>query len=628
MKQSKFVKLLIGLLILALLSSALLLASCVKRQQPVNQDDNGLSEEPKPENPVISSEKAMENFFKKIEVCNYVVDNESGVKITVFSKDLVYFSGKNNLVYMTVNGQGDDRVETFVGILDDDLLTKEDISFYGEGHAVEAISEKLLNCWGAIAGGNVWDLFTNFPEEPLKFQIIGEDLKLQILENFSGMGAFSSDRPDEMFLWLESEDPTSAEIKITFESGTNPIRIAIQFGVERPDTLPSDAWVKDSAREYPDRKAAWDEADEVVFNAVFNQGYDVETELMPFPNFATYAFLRDPFSTEYYNQIWIRDSRATREGMEEYIQKLLDLGFLPATETLEDGSERNCYHKVLKDFGDGFYSYSSIYLEYDDGVNIVTRRYYNHKDYEGLDAINSLLTAKGFLPLTEADGLTRFDASDFTYEFLEGLASLFTYDLVLDVNIQYEDEEAAQAYLDAYLEAILAAGYRQVGEELYELDSEVYQNKFSYNPEYRAAGMLQIRFKGQKYLSRAEANAAIEAAGFPGMELENYQSTSKEITTMYKIMYNLDHRAVYSVALSFETSDDMIAFMDSYIDGKLLSDGFESVMNPLTVKVPYKEAAYYNAEKGLIVAFNVPSLDSTFVTFHMIWVSDDFTPLS
>lgn len=622
--SKRFAKLfLCTLLALVLLAASFLLASCQKASESEDSIDASLGLS----NP-ISSERAMENFLAKIRENNYSVSNKGVLKISVFSEDLVYFSGRNNLVYMTVNRKDDHKTETFVGLLDDDILTAEEISFYDEGHATEAISEKLLNCWEDYANGNVWDLFTNFPDEPLKFLIIDETLKLQILENFSGMGTFTSDRPDEMTLLLDAEDPTSAKISITFVSGNNPVNVGITFGIERPSDLPSDAWVNDESRTYPAPKTAWNDYDEVAFNAVFNQGYDIETQLMPFPAFATYAFLRDPLATEYYNQIRIRDSRATEADLNAYKEKLIQSGFVLETEILENGSEPDCYHKLLKDFGDGFYSYSSIYLEYNDGIDIAVKKYYNHKEYEGRDAVNGVILSRGFLPLDADDAMTAYQGLDFTYEFVEGLGGLFTYDLVFDVNIAYEDEDAAEAYLNAYLQKLLDAGYKEVGEALYELGSETYQNKVAYNAEYRSVGMLQFRFKGQKYLSSEEADAALQAAGFPPMELEQYNSTCKEITLMFKLMYNLDHKAVYSVALNFETPDDMLNFMDGYIDGKLIPDGYMRIMNPVIVKVPYKNAAYYNAEKGLIVAFNEPSLDSTFVSFEMIRVHDGFEPLA
>ena len=594
-----------------------------------NHTDTTTETEPL-DNPTIS-EIAMDNFFKKVNQSNYSIRNDDYVTISVYSKDLVYVDYadifRDDSIYMTVNNK-----ETFVVDIGEDGYSQDDIRFYGEGLAAEVVQDRTLYYWNCIALENIWDAFTNFSDEPLKFFIIDQDIKLQIAQEFAGINQMFISRVDEIYLTLDKEDPTSAQILITFTSHEQMplknITLTITFGVERPSSLPTDEWVNNPNRKYPEAPTSWNTSDEVAFSVVFTQGFDIERDLMPFPDFATYAFTRDQDSAYYYGQIWISDCHATEADMNAYIQKLLRSGFEQAEETLSDGTKRICYHHLLTDYGDGFYSYSSIYLEYDNGVYITTRKYFNTKSYEGLNNINNLITDKNFIALENDNCLTHFTASDSTYEVIEGLAGLFTYDLVLDVDISYNDQETADAYLRNYITKLEGAGYTLMGQSLYVLKTESYENKFEYNPDYALVGILQIRFKSQKYLNDEDANAAIEDAGFPSMELENYDSECRDIKLMYKILFNLDHEHVYLVHLSFDTPELMIQYLDDYLDKKLLASGYEKVDDPMDVKVPYKNLAYYNAEKGLIVALNAPDLDSTLVSFYMIKVGPDFEPLN
>lgn len=79
------------------------------------------------ETPEISSEQAMENFVKKLESCNYVVDAEDYLKTTVVSPGEVYMLYHRDTVaedfaFVTLEN------ETFGGVLNENSLSAEEIN--------------------------------------------------------------------------------------------------------------------------------------------------------------------------------------------------------------------------------------------------------------------------------------------------------------------------------------------------------------------------------------------------------------------------------------------------------------------------------------------------------------------
>ena len=575
----------------------------------------------------VDDEVAMENFFDKLAACDYSISSDF-ISISVYSEDLVYFDYadvlKTDCAYMTVNEN-----ETFYCEIADNALIEDSISFYDDSVAADAIFGQLPYCWVYVSEGNIWNSFTNVVEEDLKYLIINNDVKLQIAESYAGIGTMFLSRVDEAYLTLDKEDPTTANILLSFtEQEYQPladVEITISFGVERPSVLPTDSWANDPERAYPDPQTEWNSADEVAFVVVFNQGYDIETELLPFPDFATYAFKRDAAAVQNLKQIRIRDSRATEKDLADYVKKLKDNGFKEAVEAYSDGTVIDCYQKQVDDFGDGFYSYSSVTLGFDDGIDIVCKKYYNYKTYEGIEDINALIESKRFVALSQKEGISDYKAYDFTFEYVEGLAGLFAYDLVLDVEMAFDDPDTAEKYVGDYLALLTESGYTTKNGVNYVYETEENQNKFEYNPGYVTAGVLQFRFKSQVYLGDEQANAAITEAGFPSVELEKYDSTTKEITSTYRYLYNLVHDKVYLVTLTFDTVDDAYDFLDLYLDGKLLPNEYYMV-DPMRVKVPYKDLAYYNEDKGLIVALVDPT-GATTISLTFIKVAEGFEPL-
>ena len=104
-------------------------------------------------------ETAMENFVKKLEAGNFVIDAPNYVKTTAVSPDLVYFTDHNdsesalNYAFVTVEH------ETFEGVLEPDGLS--DALFVAPGNAIDALGTTLPSGWYAASDENMWNLFYN-----------------------------------------------------------------------------------------------------------------------------------------------------------------------------------------------------------------------------------------------------------------------------------------------------------------------------------------------------------------------------------------------------------------------------------------------------------------------------------
>lgn len=323
------------------------------------------------------SEKAMENFLAKLEEGNYVIDAKDYLKTTVSSRDQVTFEYAEDIytdfAVMSVNN------ETFQGVLTDNGI--EDVVFYGEGQAIDAASRKLPNYWmdESVSDGNIWNLFYNIQEEPLKF-MSHEDIVKQTVISLVGYGQNALGLMEDVYLTLDKEDPTTARIQAVVNDDMvarvfyDDIDLEIVFGKAESNPI-ADAWME--APVYPEGRTEWNETDEFIFNSVFLPGYGLEA--IPFPAFASYALKVDEENFVDDDAVYIRDHQASESDMAEYIDTLLADGFEEVRDIDEEGNEKTYYRKLLRE---DFNCYSSIELEYDDGVSMTAKKHYDCPVYD------------------------------------------------------------------------------------------------------------------------------------------------------------------------------------------------------------------------------------------------------
>ena len=522
----------------------------------------------------VDSEKAMNNFLAKIEEGNYTIEAKDYLKTTVSSRDQATFEYVediyNDFVVMSVNN------ETFQGYLNGDKL--EDVQFLGEGQAIDAAKKRLPNGWIDLADGNIWNLFYNIQEDPLKF-VSYEDTVKQNLASMVGYGENSVRLMHEVYVILDKEDPTLVKVQAEMDEDLvarinyDDIDLEISFGNAASNAL-ADAWVKDPV--YPAARDAWDETDEFIFNSVFLPEYGLDA--IPFPSFASYALTVDGENFVWDDEVKIRDSHASEKDMADYVAKLLQNGFSEVTETAEDGTVKTYYRKLLRE---AYKCYSSIDLEYDNGVSMTAKKYYDFPKYDTLEGINEAIGKIGYPALPASDAFSSYQGTDRACEMTESWLYFFDYDLGLYVDVEFNDKAEADAYLKAYEETLVNHGFTpNKGGEDEEADAEYYESEngfYSFRYSYTGENVLSMLFKSERYITTDEAEKMIAEAGFPKIDLHEPIS-SRDLRMFQKSRYGRDMKAYLTVSQEFESAEKAEEFLGN-LEAALNDMGFDRV-NP------------------------------------------------
>ena len=570
-------------------------------------------------------ETAMNNFLAKVDAGNYVLDAPEFLKITVSSADQVAFEyaddAYSDFAVVSVNG------EAFRGMLTGEELTEVD--FLGEGRAVDAAKDRLLNYWmdESVSDGNIWNLFYNDPEDPLRFSSHDETV-MRSLISFVGYSENALRLMHDVYLVLDKEDPDSARLQCEVDEDLvarvnyDDIDLEVTFGNAESNAA-ADAWM--SAPAYPEARTGWTETDEFIFNSVFLVGYGLEA--VPFPEFASYALKLDQENFVFNDEVSIRDSHATEKDMADYAELLKQSGFAEVTDKAEDGTERTYYRKLLRE---DYKCYSSIALDYDGGVDITAKKYYDFPTYGDLDAINGVITKAGYPALPGSDNFTAYMATDRADEMTESWIYFFDYDLGLYVDIDYDDRDAAEAYIKDYEKALSDAGFTTTGSyeeyedaeaeaasdesdesdlftarlgEAAEDESEIYESENGFaNFRYKFTddGRVTLLFKAQRYIPASDAAERIAEAGFPKIGLTE-PIACRDLRMFRKERYGYDEKAFITVSQEYESAEAAEAFLTAY-EAALNELGFDRV-NPENVG-SLKQIAIANEEKGMFVALD------------------------
>ncbi|MBO4358206.1 MAG: hypothetical protein J5796_00205 [Erysipelotrichaceae bacterium] len=549
------------------------------------------------------SEKAMNNFLRKIEEGNYVIDAKEYLKTTVSSRDQVSFEYAEDIyddfVVVSIDG------EAFQGYPKDGQLTE--VKFLGEGQAIDAASGRLPNGWldDDVSEGNIWNLFYNIQEEPLKF-VSYEDAVKQSVMSFVGYGENALPLMHEVYLVLDKEDPTSARLQAEMDEDMvarifyDDVDLEIRFSDAKSDPA-ADAWVKSPS--YPAARAGWNDTDEFIFNSVFLPGYGLEA--VPFPDFASYALVNDGENFVWNDAVSIRDSHASEQDMKDYAEKLLQNGFSQIAE--------NQFVKLLRqEYG----CYSLIELEYDNGVNLTAKKYYDFPRYDTLAKINETIGKKGYPALLSSDNFVSFDGTDRASEMTESWLYFYHYDLGLYADIGFKDREEAENYLKSYEETLLDAGFRPVSSSEDEVDYYESENGFSsFRYNFIDDDTVTLLFKSERYTSADETEKMVTDAGFPKIDLSEPISC-RDLKEFQKTQYGFDRKAYFTVSQTFDSAEKAEAFLNAY-ETALNEAGFDRV-NPDNVGSS-KSIAISNADMDMYVGIDFfPGDDETIVNMEFV----------
>ena len=574
---------------ISLFVMCLFLAGCSGSSEPAGKTAEPAGE---PDSFEIS-EQAMNNFIAKISEGNYTMRNPGYLETQVYSKDLVWFDYFDMLhdgfAVMSVNN------ETFQGFLEDTGLSY--VTFLGEGQAIDTASPRLLNYWldENVSGGNIYNLFYNQQDEPLTF-VSYEDVVKESLVTFAGYSSNAVRLMQEVYLEMDDVNPSVVHVRAAVDDDLvarvsyDDIDITVTFG-DAKSNAEAEAWMKNPV--YPAARTDWDDMDEFILNSVFLPEYG--REAVPFPKFASYAFMNDQENFVTNDEAYMRDSHASEEDMAAYIELLKSEGF---TEAKDEGTGNVVYRKILRE---DYSCWSEIELEYNNGVDMYARKYYECASYDGLEEINPVITKYGFTALPESDNFTSVTAEDRADEQTESWLYFFDYDSVLYVNMDFKDREEAESYLETYVDGLAEAGFNPTGGDEEEPDRYTSDNEFaSFKYQFADEDTVSLLYKVQRYISADEAEQMIAAAGFPEIDLRE-PNESRDLARFYKVQYGMDLKTFLTVSQSYDSAEEAEAFLNAY-EEKLNAAGFERV-NPDNVGT-LKNIAIYNEEKGMLVALD------------------------
>lgn len=543
----------------------------------------------------VDSEAAMNNFLKKCSDGDYTITAEDFIKITIPTRDQVIFEYVpemyRDFAVMSVNN------EVFQAFMNDGQLA--DVTFLGEGQAIDAAKGRLPGGWLDMAEGNIWNIFYNDTEDPLKFVSYDDNLKQGIL-SYVGLGESSLRLMHEVYLTLDKEDPTSARIQAAMDDDVvaridnEDIDLQITFGNTKTNAL-ADAWMKNPV--LPSAKTEWDDGDRFIFNSVFLPGYGEQA--VPFPSFASYALAIDGENFVWDDAVYMRDSHASEKDMVDYGKTLIANGFTAVSDTDEDGTVKTFYRKLLREDTN---CYSSILLEYDNGVNVTAKKYYDMPEYGTLDDINKEIRKLGYTELPASDNFTAISAKDHADEMTESWLYFFQYDMYMFADIEFTDRDQINDYLDKYIESLLKSGFTPYSTEEGVIDYyESPDGACNFRFNFTSDNVVSLLFKAEHYTTSEQADKKLAAAGFPKLAAGD-PLAFRDLKMFQKIQYGQERTTYFTVNKQFDDDAKAEKFLDKYA-AALEKAGFEKV-NPATVGSK-KPIAFYNEAKDLLVGIEL-----------------------
>ena len=559
-------------------------SACSSEQTP--SEDSSTADE---------SEKAMENFVKKLNAGNYVVDAPDYLKTTVYSPEQVYYSyydeGIDDFGFMTLKG------ETFQCVLEDAGVSQ--VEFVSADNAIDTAAG-LPNYWMEVSDDNMFNLFYNDVEKPLQFVSYDSTVKTTLMR-LAGYGNSALDLMHEVYMELDQEDPTSVRFTAVVDDNVvarifyDDLDLTLEFGKAVSDPR-IERWLKNPV--YPETRTGWTEDDLFYLNSVFLPGYG--NDAVPFPEFASYTMKIDEEVFNAHEKFYLTDAHGTENDLENYKSTLLNNGFTEAKAVSEDGSEETVYRRMLRE---DYNCYVSVYPFYDEGFAMVAERYYDNPEYDSLEEINEVITGKGFAALPESEHLKDWSAEDTAKERSESWLYFFDYDMCMEISAGYDDEEAVKAYLLDFTKQLEEKGYipeynTEEGEipESYKSPNEysIFRYKLS------DGNTLQMQFRNEKNLAPADAAKKVADAGFPAVEFTD-EMTCRDISGYHKMTRSFEG-IFFSVSQPFGSKAEAEAFLDQYT-AALEGAGFY-YENPEVIG-SLKHFAYYNEEKDMFFAFDL-----------------------
>ena len=557
------------------------------------------------------SEKAMDNFVKKLQAGNYTVDTEGYADTVVVSPEQVHIDFKFydrpvTYAYMTLKG------ETFEAMIDDGVI--DDVYYNSTDTAVEAAGFILPNYWIEASGGSMFELFYNNVEKPLEFTSNDETVKTT-LAALAGMNEFALQRMEEVCIEFDAMDPASVHFTAVVpddESGRHyydDLDLTIKFGEAKSDPT-VDKWLSDPV--YPPVRTAWTKSDIGELDLAFMRDYGKDA--VPFPGVASYAMNFDKDAYNEFNGIYLSDAHLTEKDVEDYKALLKSNGFTETTGKLADGSEATVYRKLLRE---AFNAYSQLYVAYDDGFTVEGTLYYECPEYEGREAISKAVEEYGFSPLPETDVFTGWTAVESSGPQAEAWAYAFEYDFFMSFGLNYKDRAAAKEYLSGYVDQLISDGFKEIyqpGEDNRKAGNSNESVTFHYTlpDEEDDTGIAQVWFKDERTIPVDQVLEILKEHGFPDTDIHG------DILARDGAKYQYQISGFEGVRLYIYQPYDSIEQIEKYLD--VYTAGLEDLdylpTNPQSFS-SNRQFLYFNEELRKYVAFDInPNDDGSATLFY------------
>jgi hypothetical protein len=510
----------------------------------------------------------------------------------------------DDIALVSLNG------DTFQVTLGEDDFSE--IDYLSSVSALDTASGRLPNIWPDITG-NIYDLFFNDVDNPLRFVSYDDTVKMTMLK-LCGYSNFALSAMHELYMTLDQEDPSSVHFEAVIDD--NPVTriyfddldVDLEFGKAESDPRIA-KWTADPV--YPEARTAWSEDDFFYLNSVFLSGS--EESPLPFPEFAGYALKFDDEVFSNNESILLTDAHATESDVEAYKKQLTDNGF-EETEITDASGTKTVYRKLMRP---DYAAYASAYPYYDNGFVLEADTFHDDPHYESLAEINTVLGKTGFAELPKTEVLTEWEAIDTRASRSESWLYFFDYDLSLIAKADFENMDDVLAYLEDYGKLLEDKGYHAVmssdGETLEDYESPNGYSVFKY--DFDENGLLRLQFRNEKGFAADEAAGMIKDAGFPEITFHGNFS-SREISRYHKMTRAFDGKIYLSASQPFDTQEEAEKFLDEYT-ARLEDAGF-FYFNPEAVGT-MKRFAYYNEEEDKFFAFDLfPDEDETLLNMDFV----------
>ena len=218
-----------------------------------------------------------------------------------------------------------------------------------------------------------------------------------------------------------------------------------------------------------------------------------------------------------------------------------------------------------------------------------------------------MITKFGYPALPDTLEYKSVKGTDRANEQAESWLYFFLYDTYLYVDFDGVDREAAEAYVNAYIDTLEKENYHPVyeggAEEPSYYESENGISTFRY--QFDENGVLNTLFKADQYISAKQAEAMIAEAGYPKITLREPLG-ARDLVQYWKAQHDVDLEIYLALSQQFDTVEEADKFLSDY-EALLLDEGFGRV-NPDNVG-SLKQIAIYNDEMDMLVGVDFFELD-------------------